>query len=183
MRALLVAALISAFLLVIAGLPPAAAEEWNLQRTWVEPAEPVPGEDVFVYVELASVENVTWIRIIQCTITPYVCFSPFYVDRPAALLSSELLREVDPGTAVGWNVTVLYDNGTQEQSPLFGKTYPGLETISPVPEAIYFQYEMGDGLPDGEGDPLPGLELAAVAAAVLAVVLLVRWRRRRGGAR
>jgi PGF-CTERM protein len=171
----------SAFLLYLAVSPAAVSAEWNILGTWLEPENPTPGVDTVVYVELASTENVTWIRVVQCTLAPYVCFSPNYIQSPTSSISSVVLREVDPGMSVGWNVTVLYDNGTQEQSPALGNAYPGQETVSPIPEALYFKYVMGGEPQDGDGKSTPGFEAAVTVAVVLAAAVAVSRIRRREG--
>jgi hypothetical protein len=171
-------ALVATLALVASSRP--AAAEWNILSTWLDPENPVPGQDTLAYVELATTENVTWIRVIQCTLEPYVCFTPLYVQSPDSTVTSVILREVDPGTPAGWNITVRYENGTVEQSPVFGNVYPGLETVSPVPEALYFKYVMGGGptVKDDKGKPLPGYEAAVAVAVVLVVAVVIRRKRR-----
>lgn len=161
-------------ILLLALLVPAVAassDSPNVAHATHEPAFPARGEPVGIRLELRDGSEVARVVLVYCRVQNYACapaLAMAAVNATSFAQTVEWKAEFFRGVRdVGYNFTIEYENGSQEQSPR--ENVPAAPPDLPLEGGRYYFYALP---PEPRGSDAPSLLL------VLLVVGWVAWRRR-----
>jgi cytochrome c-type biogenesis protein len=105
--------------------------EQNALSTSHTPQDPEVGQIIDVFMDVNDTSNITKVSLLFCQIEPlYVCYTP---SLEMTLFSNNtytgsITRDLKGITKIGYNITIFYDNGSLEYSPV-GATYHYVDII------------------------------------------------------
>ncbi|UCE36327.1 MAG: redoxin domain-containing protein [Thermoplasmata archaeon] len=137
--------------------------ESNIRSVTYYPEKPFSYDEITVYVQVNDTSNITKVNMLYCQIEPE---EGCYPDLHNLTLgenntySTIITRDLEGVTLLGINITVTYDDGSKEYSPLGGEDYHYID--------------INTSLEGGEAPPCPTeSNLAMQVLIVILVVILV----------
>jgi len=121
------------------------AQASNILNVYHSPNNPTPLDQVRIFLEVQDDSNILWVRLVYCTIDPYICFTPPLNMTKSSSNHYEALitRTFQSGKEIGYNITIRYEDGSEEKAPTkIG--YQNNLIVEPVPDALYFYYIISD---------------------------------------
>ncbi len=110
--------LFAMIMLLLISIPTVNAEG-NIKSVMHSPQEPSAGQDITVFVEVNSTSNITGVKLEYCTVEPAQCYVPLTMTLGEDnTYSAQITRDFEGGTIIEYNITITYDNGSEEYSPV-----------------------------------------------------------------
>jgi cytochrome c-type biogenesis protein len=98
---------------------PTVSAEGNIKSVMHSPREPSAGQDITIFVEVNSTLNITEVKLEYCTVEPAQCYVPITLTLgDNNTYSAQITRDFEGGTTIEYNITITYDNGSEEFSPV-----------------------------------------------------------------
>ena len=127
--------------------PGIQAELESLSQT---PKEPTSQDAITVRLRLKNDQNVSFLRVGNCRFSPFYCSLPkFMTKTPEGTWETKLNPET-AGAEMGYNITIRYNNGVEEQLPKNRSWTEPIASPGPVGGYLYYQYVVLD-----KGGPVP----------------------------
>jgi cytochrome c-type biogenesis protein len=153
---------------IIFSIPISSAGQ-NIKSVTHSPEEPFQEEKITVSVQVNDTTNITEVELLYCQIEPeFICYIPLYMTLGENnTYSVNITENIDKVTRLGYNITILYDNGSEEFSPADEHYH-------------YIDLKVGEG---GESQPGPAgnalMYLLLIVALIVILVFLVILHMRR----
>jgi len=115
------------------------------------PKEPTSHDAITVRLRLKNDQNVSFLRVGNCRFSPFYCSLPKFMTKTPEGTWETKLNPEEAGAEMGYNITIRYDNGVEEQLPKNLSLTEPIASPGPVGGYLYYQYvvlEKGGPVPD-----------------------------------
>ncbi|UCE73595.1 MAG: redoxin domain-containing protein [Methanomassiliicoccales archaeon] len=155
--------LIGIIICLLLPLPNALAES-NIKTVRHTPQNPEVDQVITVFVDINDTTNISKVSLLYCQIEPsYLCYTPLEMTLDANdNYTASITQNLEGITRLGYNITILYDNGSKEYSPEEG-TYHYLNITGGE-----------DKTPPSPAENLLALQVLGGAIIVVLVFLILR---------
>lgn len=128
-------------------LAPSVPADQNVLSVRHSSEAPSSGESVTVFTELADTSNVSWVRLIYCTIDPYACQLPVDMNSSDGRVYTGEIKGYGEGEQIGYSITIRYTDNHTEKYPK--GMQDGDNIIEPIQGAFYYSYTVSGEYADG----------------------------------
>lgn len=147
-------------IIILSAILPNVGAEPNIKSVTHYPENPYSRDEITIFVEVNDTSNITKINVLYCQIEPvYGCY-PDILNMTLGennTYTTIITRDLEGVTLLGINLTLTYNNGSKEYSPIGGEDYHYIDINTTL---------------DGGGSP-PCPTESTLAIQVLTMVLIV----------